>query len=780
MTANFQSRYPEDAEQVTVFPWTLVDYRMFLAQTVGLSEYRDFANFGGVHDGELYFVDIYPHDTYERGANLDNLLEKWGEYWKRLSTDGANPASTNFMMPYKVLGSTRTFLLVSWPGNEAVDRNLNQFPMISEYADAIDVAVKSIVPFDEYERQLLSGVPSPGPGLPDRDRASVATSSCRYGGLTDPLTGRCRCNIACPRDRRPVCGSNGREYANACMLRFDSCERQQTIDNIGSPPCGADNSVVYSGYLYQLNVTVKVTDSTSVIEYGKQLRDSFSTTLKEPEDSILYMLLVNGEPTFLIFVNVSVPTTLDLMMHNYLVTYPDAAEHVTMTTTPLSSYEAFLATTVLVREKKTLKQFGGVRSGDLYLVDMHLEDTNLNMERIYTTIADDAKALAANRPYPESSSLLHPFKVVGSLRDMILMSAPSNEFIDTHLSRLPRFKQFGDRLQVTVRGVAMFDDVEEQIEERNGAPAAISASTAYGEHQVSGYNNNNGGRCRYGGTRDRSGQCKCSEVCHVDSAPVCGSDGKEYSSPCALEVQACKQQRAIDVIGTPPCGDIQYSGFLYLLEISVVPSAAYDEGVVHIGQTLQYSFSETLKNPRDSIIHMLKVDAEPKYLIYVNVSSPDMVSTLLYNYWRTEPALAARMTVRTTPLAHYHAFLATTGGVDDMDVLKAFGGRQSEWMYHIDINAKNTGVSMKELVSKWVEDAEFLSQRDTDTADYFQPYKVVGSTRMVIVFSSERNEAVDRFLYKLPQFQEFVDTIEVRVHSVATFKEYERQLLIQN
>eukprot|EP00058_Branchiostoma_floridae_P006160 XP_002591648.1 hypothetical protein BRAFLDRAFT_223444 [Branchiostoma floridae] len=69
-----------------------------------------------------------------------------------------------------------------------------------------------------------------------RDR--VATSSCRYGGLMDPLTGRCRCNIVCTRERIPVCGSNGREYPNACMLRADSCEQQQTIDKVGSPPCG--------------------------------------------------------------------------------------------------------------------------------------------------------------------------------------------------------------------------------------------------------------------------------------------------------------------------------------------------------------------------------------------------------------------------------------------------------------------------------------------------------------------------------------------------------------
>ncbi|XP_066296019.1 uncharacterized protein [Branchiostoma lanceolatum] len=777
LTANFRNRYPGDGEQVTFIETTLVDYRMFLALTVGMSEYRDFGNFGGVHDGELYFVDIYPHDTYEKGAKLDRLFEKWGEDWEQ--TARSNPASTNFMMPYKVLGSTRTFLLVSWPGNEAVDRNLNQWPMISEFGDAVDVAVKSIVPFDEYERQLLNGQPSPDPGLMPRDRAGAASTSCRYGGLMDPLTGRCRCNIACGRERKPVCGSNGREYPNACMLRFDSCEKQQTIDNVGSPPCGAEDSIMYSGYLYQLNVTVKVTESTSVMAYGKQLRDSFSDTLKGPEDKILYMLLVNGEPTFLIFVNVSVPTTLDLMMHNYLTTYPDDAEYVTMTTTPLSSYEAYLATTVLVQEKKTLKQFGGVNGGDLYLVDMQIRDSKLNMDRIHSTIADDAKALASNRPYPESSSLLRPFKVVGSLRDIILMSAPSNEFIDTHLSRLPRFKQFGDSLEVTVRGVSLFDEVEEEILERNGAAASISASTAYGEHQVSGYNN--AGSCRYGGTRDRSGQCKCSEVCIVDSVAVCGSDGKEYPNQCALEVQACKQQRAIDVISSPPCGDIQYSGSLYLLEITVVPTAEYDEGVVHIGQTLQYSFLESLKNPRDSVIHMLKVDAEPKYLIYVNVSSPHMVSALLYNYWRSQPALAARLTVRTTPLAHYHAFLATTGGVKDMDVMETFGGRQSEWMFHIDIHAKDSGVPMKELVSKWVEDAESLAElRDPSTADYFQPFKVVGSTRMVVLFSSERNEAVDRFLYKLPQFQAFGDAIEVKVHSVATFREYEKQLLIQN
>ena len=43
--------------------------------------------------------------------------------------------------------------------------------------------------------------------------------------LTDEGKPVCECEkIACTRDLRPVCGTNGKTYSNRCMMRLLSCE----------------------------------------------------------------------------------------------------------------------------------------------------------------------------------------------------------------------------------------------------------------------------------------------------------------------------------------------------------------------------------------------------------------------------------------------------------------------------------------------------------------------------------------------------------------------------
>ncbi|NWZ43878.1 AGRIN protein, partial [Brachypodius atriceps] len=65
--------------------------------------------------------------------------------------------------------------------------------------------------------------------------------------------------------------------------------------------------------------------------------------------------------------------------------------------------------------------------------------------------------------------------------------------------------------------------------------------------------------CSFGG-RCQDGRCVCPRCQRQRPAPVCGTDGVTYGSPCQLRVASCQLQRSIQVARTGPCEDECGSG----------------------------------------------------------------------------------------------------------------------------------------------------------------------------------------------------------------------------
>ena len=48
----------------------------------------------------------------------------------------------------------------------------------------------------------------------------------------------CKCSQKCPKNEDNVCGSDGRNYKNACVLRAENCQKKKRVSVAGLGNCG--------------------------------------------------------------------------------------------------------------------------------------------------------------------------------------------------------------------------------------------------------------------------------------------------------------------------------------------------------------------------------------------------------------------------------------------------------------------------------------------------------------------------------------------------------------
>lgn len=66
-------------------------------------------------------------------------------------------------------------------------------------------------------------------------------TKCKYYSVCEALDedkATCTCQSICSKLYKPICGTDGKTYANECQMKSSSCKQKKTIDVLQQGSCG--------------------------------------------------------------------------------------------------------------------------------------------------------------------------------------------------------------------------------------------------------------------------------------------------------------------------------------------------------------------------------------------------------------------------------------------------------------------------------------------------------------------------------------------------------------
>ncbi|XP_028411072.1 uncharacterized protein LOC114533678 [Dendronephthya gigantea] len=391
--------------------------------------------------------------------------------------------------------------------------------------------------------------------------------TCNYGAkcLLDQTTKSshlCACSTSCPKNYDPVCGSDGQDYNNECLLNVTVCTSRRTITVVKKGKCEKDNDDSI-----RLPSSFKEPTATDNAKPPSVHSSGFPSDSFFPIGTTVVKYTATDDAgltatcTFSVTVvsNTSCPKNYDPVCGS------DGQDY---------NNECLLNVTVCT-SRRTITV---VKKGKCEKAKPRMHCPN---DTTFPTNQGKAYAIV-NWKFPRQQTRMGQVSLFKSTK---LLHPPANliedreppSFGSTCPSNIQLYTDKDDsiRLPSSFKEPTATDNIKPPSVHSSGFPfdsffpigttvvkytatddAGLTATCTFSVTVVnvcSGVTCTYGAKCLLDQTTKSSHLCACSTSCPQYYDPVCGSDGQDYNNECLLNVTVCTSKRIITVVKEGKC-----------------------------------------------------------------------------------------------------------------------------------------------------------------------------------------------------------------------------------
>ncbi|XP_065056519.1 agrin-like isoform X1 [Rhopilema esculentum] len=357
---------------------------------------------------------------------------------------------------------------------------------------------------------------------------------CEYYGrceMSDDGSPKCVCKLACPLIFKPVCGSDGKDYANQCLLEYKSCTSKTLITVVKKRLCKEEETKKKCELKKQ-----KVLESFPIIE-GKRrpLLGAFIPQCKE--DGSYEEAQCHGSTGYCWCVdedgNKKEGTEVRFERPRCSKDLKDESDKQPIIVTGNVKVISNVSLTSPPRSCLVMKL----------------------REAIYCTEIEDcpdmtiATAIVRN-PTPVEGAIPYKLEVKTKLR-------PNRYLIEAVWNRGWCYED--KKGKNWIKNGDCFNGIEHSIEINPSESKHYTKDIAVKQYLegeiITDPANCNFLQCEFGKCDDSDGapKCVCEQACPLIVKHVCGSDGKDYANECIMKFESCELKKNISVAKEGPC-----------------------------------------------------------------------------------------------------------------------------------------------------------------------------------------------------------------------------------